>query len=588
MRAPRSSRWPAGVVATLLLLVLAGACIETPRPQLSVSPEALTLDLDRTGYVAVSNLGEAGSTLRFAVTSEASWLLIEPSEGWLEAGRSSTVTVRIRSGEVPAQGSEAAVHVNTNAGSVTVRVQLGEFLGATICARDASLLGADASRLGPRGDDGGHWPPEPAVAAGAASADDQAGRQVLVVYHPDVAGAATPVGRAALASELAARSGARLARTGVGSQHDLLILPAHAAEPARAALERDPRVVAVVPNLPVHRSSVPNDPSYAAQWWAWCFGLDAAWQVSSGASSTDGDEVVIAIVDDGFNLEHRDLAPKLLPGYDLAEGNDDVRTSLSPHGTHVAGIALAVGDNDIAIAGVAYGAAVRLLPVKVFPDDVGKNGTLDALINGMRWSVGLPVSGAPANPNPADVVNLSLGVGSFPTEAMKTLFQATVAEMRSRGAVVVAAAGNRGTGTGVEYPARSSDVIGVGSVDWTGIRSVFSTYGPGLDLMAPGGTAAPSADTTCLHVLSLGPVGETATACLAGTSMATPFVSGTAALLIAHDPSRYRGRPEAVEARLLTTALSAAGMSTSEYGAGIACPDAALGAASHCGWPGSE
>ena len=588
MPAPTTSRWPTGVLATVMLLVVAGACIELPRPQLAVSTTALTLDLDRTTSFVVSNVGEAGSTLRFTVTSDEPWLLIEPHEGQLEASRTTTVAVRIRSGEAPAEGSQATLSVDSNGGSASVGVQVGEFVGASICARDAGLLDADAAALGRGSDDGDRWPLDPALAPGASTASDHAVHEVLIHYHPDVERSATPVGRAALASELAARSGARLVRAGVGSQHDLLRLPPHALEAAWAALERDPRVAAVVPNLPVHRSSVPNDPSYTAQWWAWCFGLDAAWQVSSGASSTDGDEVVIAIVDDGFNLEHRDLAPKLLPGYDLAEGNDDVRTSLSPHGTHVAGIALAVGDNDIAIAGVAYGAAVRLLPVKVFPDDVSRNGTLDALINGMRWSVGLPVSGAPANPNPADVVNLSLGVGSFPTEAMKTLFQATVAEMRSRGAVVVAAAGNRGTGTGVEYPARSSDVIGVGSVDWTGIRSVFSTYGPGLDLMAPGGTAAPSADTTCLHVLSLGPVGETATACLAGTSMATPFVSGTAALLIAHDPSRYRGRPEAVEARLLTTALSAAGMSTSEYGAGIACPDAALGAASHCGWPGSE
>ena len=584
MRAPTTSRWPAGVVATVMLLVVAGACIEIPRPQLSVSPASLTLDLVRTSSFVVSNVGEAGSTLRWTVTGDAPWLLIEPHEGQLEASRTTTVAVRIRNGEAPAEGSQATLSVDSNGGSASVRVQVGEFVGASICARDAGLLDTDAAALGRGSDDGGHWP----LAPGTSTASDQALHDVLVLYHPEVGRAATPVGRAALASELAASSGARLVRAGVGSQHDLLRLPPHALEAAWAALERDPRVAAVVPNLPVHRSSVPNDPSYAAQWWAWCFGLEAAWHVTSGASSADGDDVVIAVVDDGFNLEHRDLAPKLLPGFDLAEGNDDVRTSLSPHGTHVAGIALALGNNDTAIAGVAYGAAVRLLPVKVFPDDVGKNGTLDALINGMRWSVGLPVTGAPSNRNPADVVNLSLGVGSFPTESMTTLFQTTVAEMRSRGAVVVAAAGNRGSGTGVEYPARTSGVIGVGSVDWTGVRSVFSTHGPGLDLMAPGGTAAPSAAGACPHVLSLGPVGEAATACLAGTSMATPFVSGTAALLIANDPTRYRANPEAIEARLLETSLSAAGMSAHEYGAGIACPDAALGADSHCGWPRSE
>ncbi len=584
MRVAQASPWRTSVLVALALVTLAAACSRLPRPELLVSPDALTLGVSQASGFAVANVGEPGSTLRFAITTETPWVLVDPSAGHVEAGRTASVTVRVREGQLPPEHAAAELLVTSNAGSRIVRVAVGEFTSATVCARDSAPFTAARTGHAAPPQDGALAIAAPASATAPVSADE-ATLEVLVFHHPTVVALATPVGRIALASELAARAGARLLRAGSGSQHDLMLLPAHAPEAALAALERDARVASVVPNVPVQRLAIPNDPFYDAQWWSWCFGLEEAWRVTTGATSAGPDAmVVVAIIDDGFNVGHADLTPKLLPGFDFAEWNDDVSTSASPHGTHVAGIALAAGDNRSAIAGVAHGAAVRLLPVKVFPDD-GGNGRLDALFTGMRWAVGLPVANAPPNAHPAQVVNLSLGVGSSPT--MASAFESVLREMRERGAVVVAAAGNAGSGAGVEYPARSDGVIAVGSVDWTGVRSGFSTYGFGLDLMAPGGAAAPSASGTCRQVLSLGPVGATSTFCLAGTSMAAPFVSGTAALLIAHDPPRYRGQPAAVAARLSATALLAHGMSSGEYGAGIVCPDAALGAPSRCGWPGA-
>ena len=568
--------------AVLLLTSILVACSDVPEARLTLSPESLSVAAANDSHVLVRNTGEPGSILRYTVESDADWLHIEPREGRVEAGVTDVLTLSVRAGVVPSTRN-STIAVRSNAGSRTVQVTY--VAGFSICADwpaaagGATVPAAVAPHVGTSSGSEG-------LAPRATYGRTTEQREVLVVYHDDLLTGA--LARATRAGDVATRAGARLLRAGAPGQHDLLRLPDTGADAALRALEADPRVMLVAPNVEVHRLGVtPDDPAYPEQWWAWCFGLPEAWSVNPGTVAPGVDSVVLAVVDDGVNVSHRDLVPKLLPGYDFAERNDDVR-SLSPHGTHVAGIAVALGENGVAIAGAAYGADVLLLPVKVFPDDPSANGTVDTLVNGMRWAVGLPVAGVAPNPHPADVVNLSLGVGASPPAGTVALFEATLADMRARGAVIVAAAGNRGSGFGVEYPARAAGAIAVGAVDWTGLRSSFSTYGPGLDLMAPGGSAHPASAGTCRHLLSLGISSDTALFCQPGTSMATPFVSGAAALLIADDPARYRADPAAVEARLAATALSDGGMNESEYGAGIACPDAALGATSRCGWPAAD
>ena len=581
-RETRRRRGLAWLVPAILAGLLA-ACGEVPEAHLTLSPNSIVISGAADGTLFVGNSGEPGSILRIATASDADWLDIAPSEGRIGGGDTLALTVSIRAEVTPPEGSSTTLDIRTNAGAQSVQISVRRDLGPSICAHGLDTIGALGAStaavpaFGAFREVGG----PPAIAAASVGREP---REVLVRYHDD----GSTLARAARAGDVSARAGAQLLRAGAPGQHDLLRLPDTGADAALRALEADPRVMLVAPNVEVHRLGVtPDDPAYPEQWWAWCFGLPEAWSVNPGTVAPGVDSVVLAVVDDGVNVSHRDLVPKLLPGYDFAERNDDVR-SLSPHGTHVAGIAVALGENGVAIAGAAYGADVLLLPVKVFPDDPSANGTVDTLVNGMRWAVGLPVAGVAPNPHPADVVNLSLGVGASPPAGTVALFEATLADMRARGAVIVAAAGNRGSGFGVEYPARAAGAIAVGAVDWTGLRSSFSTYGPGLDLMAPGGSAHPASAGTCRHLLSLGISSDTALFCQPGTSMATPFVSGAAALLIADDPARYRADPAAVEARLAATALSDGGMNESEYGAGIACPDAALGATSRCGWPAAD
>lgn len=582
---PCTFPWP--LLATLAAsLALLTACSEPALPALTVTPTTLTVGTSVDRELSVRNDGEPSSTLRFSIVSDDPWLRLEPSSGSVQAGEAVVVSVGVRAGMAPPPGTIAAVEVRSNVGSKGVRVGMLRSSGVTLCTpghHDPIVTHGAGTGIGSRPAPATFdVPPAPSRRGTPASSRDE----VLVAYHSGASSG--PVSRATLSGSVASNAGASLVRAGAQGQHDLMALPPGEEQRALAAIASDPRVALVAPNVSVHRlASTPDDPAYADQWWAWCFGLPEAWSISTGDLVAAADDIVVAVVDDGFNVVHVDLAAKALPGWDIAEGNADVRTS-SSHGTHVAGIALAAGDNAVGVAGVAYGASVRLLPVKVFPDDTTRNGNLDDLINGMRWAVGLQVAGAPGNVNPADIVNLSLGIGATPPTSTIRLLEATLSAMREQGAVVVAAAGNRGSGLGVEYPARAADAIAVGSVDWTGLRSSFSTHGDGLDLMAPGGAAHPSVSERCKYVVSLGARSDTSLFCQPGTSMAAPFVSGTAALLMATDPDTYRGDAAAARARLLDTALRGAGMGVVEYGAGIVCPDAALGAATRCGWPPAD
>ena len=140
--------------------------------------------------------------------------------------------------------------------------------------------------------------------------------------------------------------------------------------------------------------------------------------------------------------------------------------------------------------------------------------------------------------------------------------------------VLFASAGNNGV-TGVQSPANAPDVIAVGSVNSSRQRSAFSATGPELDLMAPGGIGPAS----CGSVPSTFP--NSTYACLQGTSMASPFAAGVAALLLGQDPTLT---PTEIKVQLTSTALFDAGfMTENEYGSGIVCADAALGLATQCG-----
>ncbi|MFI9553630.1 S8 family peptidase [Nonomuraea endophytica] len=249
------------------------------------------------------------------------------------------------------------------------------------------------------------------------------------------------------------------------------------------------------------------DPLEPQQWGLPAIKLPQAW------TQEQGDGVVIAIVDTGVDTDHPDLKDKIVDGYDFVDGDQDPKDS-NGHGTHVAGIAAAVTRNGIGISGAAPGAMI--MPVRVL-GTVG-SGDRATIVKGIVW----------AADNGAKVINLSLGETGLLSRLLKggTLNPA-ILHAYSRGAVVVAAAGNEGT---VKQPYKAAtQVLVVGASDQQGKPADFSNFGAEDAVTAPG--------VRIMSTLPTYPTPETLRntsgyGLLDGTSMAAPYVAGLAALLI--------------------------------------------------------
>jgi serine protease len=351
-------------------------------------------------------------------------------------------------------------------------------------------------------------------------------------------------------------------------------------------LEQDPRIEYAEPNYLLDALELPNDPRLAEQWFLPVAGLPVAWSVETGKTH----QVTVAVIDTGYDLSHPELKTRFLPGFDFCKesrvvevkdenGQKENRLMCTGamdknpgygnpqnfHGTHVAGLIAALGNNSTGIAGTAFGPNVKLLPLKIF-DDNGGAATVDTFVNAIRWAIGLEVEGAPLNPNPAKIINLSLG-GLFESD----ILQDVVNEARAHEVLVLAASGNDGLGT-LRIPASCDNVLGVGSVEINFERSGFSNYsaqtlyGPGVvDLMAPGG----SSNGGLLSTLP-GGYGQSH-----GTSMATPVAAGIAALILSQSPGLSVAE---LEKKLLSsTYVDPSFMNTAEYGKGVLRADLALG-----------
>ncbi|HEY5849923.1 MAG TPA: S8 family serine peptidase [Lysobacter sp.] len=283
----------------------------------------------------------------------------------------------------------------------------------------------------------------------------------------------------------------------------------------------------------------PDDTRYDQQWgYSGRYGIKAnqAWD------TTRGEGVVVAVLDSGIT-RHSDLDGNVLAGYDFitdtaisndGDGRDNdagdpgdwaaanqcragsrARNS-SWHGTHVAGTIAAVTNNGQGVAGVAHGA--RILPVRV----LGTCGGYDSdIADAITWSSGGVVRGVPANSDPAEVINLSLGaVGS----CGRTV-QAAINGAVARGTTLVIAAGNDNIDVARVSPASCDNVIAVASTTSTGARSSFSNHGSLIDIAAPGSNIL-----STLNVGATSPQAETY-GVSNGTSMAAPHVAGVVALI---------------------------------------------------------
>jgi serine protease len=258
------------------------------------------------------------------------------------------------------------------------------------------------------------------------------------------------------------------------------------------------------------------------------------------------------------------------PDQNPADPGDGTPRSSNFHGTHVAGI-IAATDNDDGIIGVAP--SVDLYPIRV----LGRNGegSLADLLDAINWASGQPG---------IDVINLSLGGLGDSTELKKALDGA-----RAEGKLVVAAAGNQGSGEPT-YPAAYPNVVGVGAVDRSGRRASYSNTGVSVDAVAPGGDYS-SAGGSDLIVstwgLDDGGDFREAWAGLQGTSMAAPHVSALYALMKsgAEDAGREFG-PEAFFTYLVDGQLTATPPNRSEYGYGLIDAVKAVSAAREGNVPG--
>lgn len=337
---------------------------------------------------------------------------------------------------------------------------------------------------------------------------------------------------------------------------------------------QDDRILSIEPDLLLQAQATPNDPRYAEQWHYFeakaGLKLPAAWDLSTGQGA------VVAVLDTGVR-PHADLADNLVAGYDFVSstsmGNDgDGRdnNAIDPgdgcngqrsswHGTHVAGTIAAVSNNSIGVAGVAWNA--RILPVRVL--GCGGGYTSD-IADGILWAAGAPVAGAGTNPNPARVLNLSLGGAG----ACGSTSQNAINTARSLGATVVVAAGNSNQAVANFTPANCQGVVTVAAVGRGGARAPYSNFGPQVDLAAPGGNMNGGAQHGILSTLNAGAStpGADSYAFYQGTSMATPHVAGVAALMVARNPALT---PDEVEA-LLKSAVRPFPVACGGCGTGLA------------------
>lgn len=255
-------------------------------------------------------------------------------------------------------------------------------------------------------------------------------------------------------------------------------------------------------NIKKDNDLFPNDEMFSKQYSHTLTKTQEAWKKSIGS-----DNVVIAIIDSGVDRYHPDLKDKLVEPYNVINPSFPNGALSDPfgHGTHCAGIAAAVTNNNIGVAGVAPKAKIQ--SVRVLNEE--GEGTNAGIAEGIIW----------ASSSGADIINLSLG-SPRSSQAIKEAVNSAI----ENNVLVVAAAGNEGDET-PNYPAAYQGVISVGSTNENDKKSGFSTYGNWIKVTAPGS-----------NILSTLPTYNSAMegknyGLSSGTSMASPFVAGLAALI---------------------------------------------------------
>ncbi len=283
-----------------------------------------------------------------------------------------------------------------------------------------------------------------------------------------------------------------------------------------AEYKKDPSIEYAEPNYIATLALIPNDPNFTSQYHHTNLQNNLSWNFTTGSSS-----IKIAIIDTGVQWDHPDLSANIwnntaenctnsidddsngkiddCRGWDFVN-NDSNPTDDHGHGTHVAGIAAATGNNSINVAGVCWNCTI--MPVKAF--NSGGSGTYTDIADALHY----------AADNGAKIISMS-----FTGPDASTLSDA-IKYAYSKNATLIAAAGNSNTNSkSSSYPAAYDEVIAVGSTDSSDTKSSFSNYGSWVDVSAPGSSIL----STYIN---------NATTTLSGTSMATPIISGIVGLIL--------------------------------------------------------
>jgi len=384
------------------------------------------------------------------------------------------------------------------------------------------------------------------------------------------------------------------------------------AQQLAAALQRQPEVLWAQPNYFRRTSARPNDPSYASHQWNFdLIDMPRTWDINGGATNS----ITIAVLDSGvttvndtfgfplwtgqrvetvpvpFRVNPDIGTARILPGRDFIFWNGPV-LDMDGHGTHVAGTALEETNNSVSLAGIAYNA--KLMPLKVcvgyweiqivtsasgipgFVDPEEGGGCSDsAITQAIRY----------AADNGAQMINLSLG-GEGQAPAMLEALRYAI----GRGVFVAMAMGNEfEDGNPTEYPAaygpQVEGAVAVGAVGSDRTRAFYSNTGSHIEIAAPGGNPRDGNPRGFVWQQTIDPRDSNPFTIIrprfdnfvevgiAGTSMATPHVTGVAALAY----SQGINNPGAIEAALerFATDLGAAGRDN-DFGAGLVNPRATL------------
>jgi hypothetical protein len=286
----------------------------------------------------------------------------------------------------------------------------------------------------------------------------------------------------------------------------------------------------VEPNRAIHASATPNDQFYPQQWSlqgaAPAVGAPTAWNRATGSPS-----IVVGVLDSGIDLNHPDLQPNLWAnpggvggcaagthGINLVEGGCSPQDGFG-HGTHVSGIIGAVGNNGIGVAGIAW--TTRLMPIRIL--DNNGDGSIGAAVAGINFAIAARQAGA-------DVRVLNASWGDDGTQPPSTALRDAIKQAGANGMLFVTAAGNAAANldSAPEYPCSfklaTELCVAATTDDPADTLAPFSGYGATtVDLAAPG------VDIVSTYPPALGG----SYAMESGTSMATPHVSGAAALMLA-------------------------------------------------------